>query len=285
MEISSDDETEIFLDFKKPIKSFTLEHVGECYERRNSTHIPGQTCPQAIDDLKRQSVSHWKKPAYELVGRVGRLVKDEVKALATTVFSSYQNTGMYMVILNSIETFLENALQDQKEEVVKMFRMEHEHPLTLDDERMAREKEIATKKLSETRVKYRARLAQAKLDSEATAMGKVKLMEKDIVSEQDPFSLHIKTMAVGGFFFEQLPQSPLQHLQQLITNPLQFVVGYYQIAASRFADNICLAIQSRLFARCAREMEDTVAHHLGTAEDTGIAPHSHSNFHVMTVYS
>ena len=38
---------------------------------------------------------------------------------------------MYMVILNSIESFLESAFQDQKEEVVKIFRMENDHPLML----------------------------------------------------------------------------------------------------------------------------------------------------------
>lgn len=54
-----------------------------------------------------------------------------------------------------------------------------------------------------------------------------------------------------------------------ILNSLQFVRGYYQIAASRFADNICLGIQSRLFAKCGREMEDAVTQHLGTGEDTG----------------
>jgi len=49
------------------------------------------------------------------------------------------------------------------------------------------------------------------------------------------------------------------------------VRAYYQIAASRFADNICLGIQSRLFASCGREMEDAVTLHLGTGEDSSMA--------------
>jgi hypothetical protein len=52
---------------------------------------------------------------------------------------------------------------------------------------------------------------------------------------------------------------------------VQIVRAYYQIAASRFADNICLGIQSRLFASCGREMEDAVTQHLGTGEDSGTA--------------
>jgi hypothetical protein len=269
LEISSDDETQIIADFRKPIRPFTLEHIGECNQRRNSTNIPSQISPHAIEDLNRQSVSHWKKPAFDFVNCVGQLVKDEVKALATTVFSSYQNTGMYMVILNSIESFLESALQDQNEEVVRMFRMEHEHPLTLDDEGMAREKDKAKEILSERRVKYRVKLAQAKLDPELTVKGKAKFAEeRNIVSEPDPFGLHIEIMAVSG-----LSNRPLQqNFESPKTNILQFVIAYYQIAASRFADNICLVVQSRLFARCAREIEDTVAHHLGTAEDTGTTP-------------
>jgi hypothetical protein len=85
---------------------------------------------------------------------------------------------------------------------------------------------------------------------------------------------------------EQLPNSPLQPLEQLKTNTLQFVIAYYQIAASRFADNICLVTQSRLFARCAREIGDAVTHHLGTAEDTGIVLHvAVSSFNVLTIHS
>jgi hypothetical protein len=105
-------------------------YIGECNQRRNSTNISSQISPHAIEDLNKQSISRWKKPAFDFINYVGQLVKDEVKVLVTAVFSSYQNTSMYMVILNSIESFLESAFQDQKEEVVKIFRMENDHLLT-----------------------------------------------------------------------------------------------------------------------------------------------------------
>ena len=198
LEISSDDHGPIFADFKKAVRSFALEEIEECNERRNSTHIPGQIAPRAIEDLNRKSVSHWKKPAMEFVGHVGNLVKDEVKALANDVFSEYQNTAMYAVALNAVENFLESALQDQKEEVVKTYRMEHEHPLTLDEKGLAREKAIAMKRLGAARLAYRVKLAQAKLDSEHQVKGKAKLAdEKDASSEQDCFGLHIEIMAVS----------------------------------------------------------------------------------------
>jgi hypothetical protein len=259
MEISSDDESPIFADFKKPIRSFTLEQIGECNERRNSTHIPGQIAPRAIEDLNRKSVSHWKKPALEFVGHVGSIVKEEVKALAASVFSENQKTEMYTVALNAVEEFLERALEDQKEEVVKTYRMEQEHPLTLDEEGLTREKAKEMKNLDIARLKYRTKLLQAKLDSEVSVKGKTKVAdEKDITPQQDPFALHIEIMALSHIF------PPLT----TDTKDFQIVRAYYQIAASRFADSICLGIQSRLFAKCGREMEDAVTQHLGTGEDT-----------------
>jgi hypothetical protein len=197
MEISSDDECSKFADFKKPVGTFTLEDVEECNERRNSTHIPGQIAPPAIEDLNRRSVEHWHKPALEFVVHVGEMVREEVKTLAAEVFSEYQNTDMYIVVLNAVEDFLENALQDQKVEVVKASRMEQEHPLTLDEKGLAREKAIAMKRLVAARLAYRVRLAQAKLDSEVSGRGKTKAVdEKDVLSEQDRFGLHIEIMAV-----------------------------------------------------------------------------------------
>jgi hypothetical protein len=197
MEISSDDESSKFAGFKKPVGSFTLEDVEECNERRNSTYIPGQIAPPAIEDLNRRSVEHWHKPALEFVVHVGEMVREEVKTLAAEVFSEYQNTDMYIVVLNAVEDFLENALQDQKVEVVKASRMEQEHPLTLDEKGLAREKAIAMKRLVAARLAYRVRLAQAKLDSEVSVRGKTKVAdEKDVLSEQDCFGLHIEIMAV-----------------------------------------------------------------------------------------
>jgi GTPase SAR1 family protein len=219
MEISSDDETPVFADFKKAIRSFTLEAVGECNERRNCTHIPGQIAQRAIEDLNRTSVSHWKRVALEFVGHVGRLVKEEVKALAGSVFSDYQNTDMYTVALDAIEDFLEKALQDQKEEVVKTCRMEHEHPLTLDDEGMAREEEKAMYSFRKARLEYRVKLAQAKLDSEVSIKGRAKVAdEKDGAPEQDHFALHIQIMAVSRIFLKKITRCLLQQCELLDTN-------------------------------------------------------------------
>jgi len=75
--------------------------------------------------------------------------------------------------------------------------MEQEHPLTLDEKGLAREKAIAMKRLVAARLAYRVRLAQAKLDSEVSGRGKTKAAdEKDVLSEQDRFGLHIEIMAV-----------------------------------------------------------------------------------------
>lgn len=197
MEISSDDESLKFAGFKKPVGSFTLEDVEECNEQRNSTHIPGQIAPPAIEYLNCRSVEHWHKLTLEFVGHVGKMVREEVKTLAAEVFSEYQNTDMYVVVLDAVKDFLEKALQDQKVEVVKVSRMEQEHPLTLDEKGLAREKAIAMKRLGAARLAYRVRLAQAKLDSEASVKGKTKVVdEKDVLSEQDRFGLHIEIMAV-----------------------------------------------------------------------------------------
>lgn len=198
MEISSDEESLIFAEFQAPVRSFTLEEIEECNEKRNSTHIPGQIAPRAIEDLNRKSVSHWNKPALEFIGHVGDVVKEEVKALSVSVFADYQNTDMYMVVLNAIEDFLEKALQDQKEEVIKTYRMENQHPLTLDEKGLAREKGAAIKSFCQARLKYRVKLAQARLDSEIRDKGKVKVVdEKDIAQEEDRYGLHIEIMAVS----------------------------------------------------------------------------------------
>jgi hypothetical protein len=53
------------------------------------------------------------------------------------------------------------------------------------------------KRLGAARLAYRVRLAQAKLDSEVSVKGKTKIAdEKDVLSEQDRFGLHIEIMAV-----------------------------------------------------------------------------------------
>ena len=199
MEISSDDEDPIFAAFKKPIRTFKLETIKECNERWDITHIPGQIAPRAIEDLNRLSVAHWKTPASELVDHVGNIVREEVEALVADVFSAYQNTGMYTVALNAVESFLEKALEDQKVEVMNAYRMEHEHPFTLDDKTLIREKSIAMKKLTAARLGYRMKLAEAKSNAESPAKKPKVVEEKDL--EQDLFGLHIEIMAVSHIFF------------------------------------------------------------------------------------
>ena len=195
---ANDDSVEIFAGSKALGVTFSLEEIGKFNQQYNSTNIPNQIAPQAIEMMNELSVEHWESPVREFMKHVEDLVKQEVVHLAAEIFHDYQNTQMYHECTNLITNFLDEACRDQLAEGIKAYRMEHSHPLTLDKERLAKGKQEALERLKIVREKFRLKLAEATArGADGAAKGKAKSAKKEELSlEPDPFETHIEIMAV-----------------------------------------------------------------------------------------
>ena len=200
---SDEDADEQFGRFKGSYKSFTFEDISGYNSRSNHTTLLDSKTPGAVEEMNKISVAHWRGPVKLFMDLTRELIYEEVRKVASVVFTDYHTTDLYQEVLKTISKFLNDKGEEQYHDAIRTYRMEHEHPLTFDRGGLKREKRLMAKRLSKTRNDYRLELAQARLDAEGPTKGKVRVVKEEDL-EPDEYDTEMEIMAVRRFFISAI---------------------------------------------------------------------------------
>ena len=149
-------------------KTFNLEEVRSVLQ---NTHIglPGQTHPKAIEQLIRESTSHWKLPVEAFIEEVDSLCKNMVSEVMKRIFGHRHVTQYYDRIMEGCESFLNEAINESAKMSRRTLGWELYEPDTLDGQTLATARRDATKYLQLHR---RKALAAEVIDEESRRANK-----------------------------------------------------------------------------------------------------------------
>ncbi|KAI9835841.1 MAG: hypothetical protein M1819_001739 [Sarea resinae] len=209
-------------------KKFTIRDVREFILDARAAGIPNQVDPKAIERLSQESMSHWSTPMKEILSLTDKMLENQVFEILDDVLGPWKSTALFKEASTIIHRFLEHISEEQRRYAQRLYELEQLKPLTVNKDHTkfqhqafgalkARRNEIRINKF---------------LDQEEARAGK----------EMNPNERANKVNKMGEQILKQIGADPAH--EEIHT--MSVVLGYYNIASSRFVDSICLGIQGHL---------------------------------------
>ena len=201
----TDEKDEPFTKYKTSQRTFYLKEISRINRKYDTTHVPNQIVPRAVEELNKVSVSHWRQLADEMLACTGTMIREFVLELASDIFQEYRSAPIFEGVKHVINRFLNAVLKDQRDKVHETCEMEQSHPYISDAARLTIEKEEALEvfrsRRNAQRVKEAAERAEAQNQTDNAVRRGPKLQKgEDPLSKPDPFTMQVEIMAVSGIF-------------------------------------------------------------------------------------
>ncbi|KAF3400389.1 Interferon-induced GTP-binding protein Mx1 [Talaromyces pinophilus] len=234
------DYTEHFQRFTKPERTFDLEEIRSINEDCSS----GPTAhlhPKAVERVHGFSVCHWERPMRTFVDVTFKQVKKAIMAQVKSVLVAHQETELYRQVSDITLQFLQKMKDNVHSEAGQLYTLETTQFVAND--RDALQKWGSTyyndfkkaRKEKKVIVLYRSRGVQLPSDR-----AKYEKAIEAIDFGCDPFMNELKLMAAAH--------------------------AHYKVASSRFIDNICMIIHSKLFSECKENLFKAIEKGIGIWE-------------------
>ena len=214
-----------------------------------------QLDPRVINHLTQLSIKRWDEPLKRFLDQTGQILRQTFKAAISDVFHDYRNTALFREVNLIIESFLGEQIQEQLRAADTCYRRELRLIFTVKD--LTSETKIALRNLEDEREQARRdeveRETQSRRqqieDSATTTQQRAKLAKL----------LNPNVMAVRAT--EDEFHKELEYLAD--------VRAYYDHAAVRFVDNVCVSILLGIFIACRESLRELLAEKLGINEPSG----------------
>ena len=185
-----------------PAKIFNLKAVQEIRMAAYQGGLPGQIDPRAAERMSTLSVKHWEEMSGDFLNRTEKLCKQVIDGRINDVFGPFKETQVYIQVVKICCDFLAGIMQEQRKAVTRLYCLEHDKPMTLDEEAMGLAKAKALAELQKRRHDNRATIY---LSRQEAATAKVltdqarQVQISKVTDEQmgtDRYSQEISMMAV-----------------------------------------------------------------------------------------
>ncbi|KAJ5721643.1 uncharacterized protein N7483_009577 [Penicillium malachiteum] len=227
--------TDSFDGLESP-KRFTLDHIQNLKQECQHAGVPNQIDPRAIQKLNQSMISHWEVVVKSFAQALHGVLEKAVLSALNDVMSMYRQTGLYREFQKIIHDFLAKVTTDYDQQVLAYFQMEYETPFTM---AQAEHKQKTSKVLADL--------------SKARGLARSKVWQKVRgLSDDDKANVHA-----------DLGPDPFSQEIEMISSSR----GYYEIAAMRFTDMVCLLAESKIRARCRVELKETLEGRFGSTSE------------------
>ncbi|KAJ5727293.1 hypothetical protein N7493_005113, partial [Penicillium malachiteum] len=235
--------TDSFEGLETP-KRFTLEEIQILKQECQHAGVPNQIDPRAIQKLNRSMIKHWKVVVQHFARALHGVLEKAVSNALNDVMSMYRQTELYREFQKIIHDFLKKVTDDYDEQVIAYFKMEYENPFTMAQSEHKQKTSKVLADLSKAR-----QLARSKVWQKVRGMS-----EDDKANAQVDHKANVQT---------DLGPDPFSQEIEMLSSSR----GYYEIAAMRFTDMVCLLAESKIRARCRVELKETLEDRFGSTSE------------------
>ena len=204
-----------------------------------ASNIPNLLNPRAIEVMNQQSVQHWSLPLNYFLDQVQRLISAHIKAVVTKAFDPQQQKArLHEQVMLQVDGFINTSMAAQVSKVEDMVSIEVMCPYTSDEHAMKRERNAIWEILS-----------RARLETRLSDAGQTMTPKKG--------QPRVAAESLG-------PDEWVREVEMFST-----VRAYYQIAFSRFADNILQVTQCNLFSALRTGLSDQLDSYFSVTTKAG----------------
>ncbi|KAI9818928.1 MAG: hypothetical protein M1827_007749 [Pycnora praestabilis] len=227
-----------FTTTKGLARKFKMPEIREIIQDAHVAGIPDQVDPKAIVRMCQAGVEHWDKPMTEFLQSTGGMLRTMVSERFTASFGTLKHTALFTEASDIINGFINGILEEQRQAAQRAYQLEVSSPLTMNKKALSHEREQAAKTILKKRRNVRIAAyfdaLEARTGKVITELERIKKMPAmtDELLGPDPFSKELDVMST--------------------------VRGYYECAASRFVDTICLSLKAEMFVRCGDVHTDLI---------------------------
>ncbi|KAH7397282.1 dynamin family protein-like protein [Pyrenochaeta sp. MPI-SDFR-AT-0127] len=224
-----------FAQFKK---KFKLDEVTREVNQNSKSKVPGQIHPKVRESMMLSALEKWHLPIAVFFHTLEKELVARVQSLFEDSFREWKGSELHQNAWSIVRDLLRNNINEQKTTMAaESLNDEREGPYIYYKDQFNREKVNMLEKYSQHRLRIRFRLMVTEAESH---------YGRDLSqAEQDKLRKDEKKMAL-------VSQEPYKNEIDLIGD----ISSYYNIAARRLHDSICMRIESKFFKQLRTQLRD-----------------------------
>lgn len=233
-----------FLPFKR---QFSLDEITQEINAKSKSKMPGKVHHKVMETLSVQATDQWNIPVRMLLDSLGVQLEAWMKTVFEKHFGDWKGASVYSKAWEIVLQLLKNNINEQKTVMaVDTLNDQSEGPYIYDRKPFNREKTNFEDKYKQYRPSVRMRLYIEEMETHFKRGLEPKELEnikkdvkvKELIAD-DPYPVDI------------------------IFDVMSDVAAYYEIAASRMHDQICMRVESKFFKQLRHELKSELQSNLG----------------------
>ncbi|QDS72112.1 hypothetical protein FKW77_003694 [Venturia effusa] len=219
---------------------FRLDEIRDVLDEHDASGLPGSVEPKAVDRLILSALKNWDVPLQAVLLALRGALGNFLGTTLNETLKEWTTTQLYKEMSRTIGIFIELHVGEVQSNIAaRALRVERTKPITNDVENLGRNEELELAVFQTARFKARSDAYFDKFDGDRGQ----KRLSDDVIHKTigpDPFAREVKVMAK--------------------------IRAYYKIAATRFVDTICQAVEADLFLRLRNGLQDDLEEALRVTE-------------------
>lgn len=230
---------------------YTLTQINKIIESNAGGQIPDQVDSKAVEHLAKRALSSWDSSIREFLDASHKQLLSIIHSVFVKKFQRYQKTPLYTQAYRILENFLTRCFEEQVDNVIyRIYKLEKEQIATLNE---AAFKTIKSKH-HENLLEARARNREEQRDIKRRKFQEANLTSRKRAAEEKKLSQE-----------ERDPSDQYANEIELVAG----VRAYYELASSRFVDNVFMSVLGEWVKTVKVEMGEELWTGLGFNEENG----------------
>lgn len=231
---------------------FRLDEIRNVLDEHNASGLPGSIEPKAVDRLILSALVNWGVPLQAVLTALRRALGNLLGTPLNETLKEWRTTALYKEMIRIISIFVELHVGEVESNIAaRALRVELTKPITNDVESLDRAEELELALFQTARFKERSEAYFDKVDGQT---GKTTSAESR--------ELKRRTGDQAAVIHEAIGPDPFAREVKVMAK----VRAYYKIAATRFVDNICQAVEADTFLRLRNGLQDDLEEGLRVTE-------------------
>ena len=231
-------------DFAALRKQFDLDEVAKHVNQSSKSKVPGHIHPKVREAMMRSATEYWHRPVDTFFSSLEKELRAQMRQLFDVAFKEWQGSELHRSAWSIVDGLLEKNLTEQRTRMAaRSLDDEREGPYIFFQDQFRRDKEIIRDIYAQSRRRARMRLL------------------KDEAQQHDP---PLVGNALDKFLKEAAKMAALD--EEPYSREIDLVVdvrAYYDLAARRLHDSICMRIESKFFKQLRTQLRSELESKLG----------------------
>ena len=230
--------------FKTLRTVYQLDKVVQHLSEYSITKIHDQIQPMVVNDMIKNTLQKWHLPLTKLFGDLECELKSCIRCIFDRYFGSRSDTKLYGDAWRIVEDIFNTSMAEQRCSLAAdILGNELEGPYMFHQKKFDDAKDILRQKYYTARFNARLRIYRREMEEH---VGEDKVTSEERMRKDDKLC-------------SLITKEPYQKEIDVIAR----ITSYYEIAADRFHDSICMGIEGKLFKRLRTKLHDEMDDTLG----------------------